>query len=491
MGNSMNGCLRAAGLADSMAPRDMLDAADNPEGLDVLDEPVDLPSATPEAATTSDASSLALVVNGPSGVGKGTLIQKLRDNFPDKFGFSVSHTTRGPREGEVDGQHYHFSTHAEMEALIAGDGFVEYAHVHGNIYGTSKQAVSRVTESGKICILDIDVQGAQSVKKSGINAHYVFVKPPSFEELEHRLRGRGTESEEAIRKRLTNAYDELAFADTPNFYDTIIINSDLETAYRELCACLGLELEGSQAAPPAPAAPAPAAPAPAPAPAPAVPHTTADQAVDEWIEQDTEAAAELETEDDRIVRAAEEQAASALIRERELRESREQEASDAREKEQKAQDEMMSVQQAAIAAAIAEATASAQKALEDQTAAAAVAEAEKAKAKAEKAKAKAAEAEAAAAALASEPEPQTEGVEGQVQELTILDEMTKALENLQKEGYLMEDDVFALLDTVCDAESPEQSKLGRVYTVFHNNHDMFLRKIRQILKEGKGGGKAD
>lgn len=194
----------------------------------------------PRAAPQGDAHPL--VINGPSGVGKGTLINRLVQDFPQKFGFSVSHTTRGPRPGEEDGKHYHFSSHEAMEAMISEGQFLESAHVHGNIYGTSKAAVQKVVEQGKICVLDIDVQGAESVKAANIGAQYVFIKPPSMQELEDRLRGRATESEEKILKRLANAQGEMAYADKPDFYDKIIVNDNLENAYICLVNYLGLSL---------------------------------------------------------------------------------------------------------------------------------------------------------------------------------------------------------------------------------------------------------
>lgn len=129
---------------------------------------------------------------GPSGAGKSTLIGLLRREFPDDFGFSVSHTTRGPRPGEVDGVDYNFVEKSAMEAEIAQNKFLETAHVHGNIYGTSFEAVDRVAGANKICILDIDVQGVLTCKRLGYDAgKYVFVAPPSMEVLEKRLRGRG------------------------------------------------------------------------------------------------------------------------------------------------------------------------------------------------------------------------------------------------------------------------------------------------------------
>ncbi|CAL57290.1 Guanylate kinase [Ostreococcus tauri] len=175
-----------------------------------------------------------LVVVGPSGVGKGTLIAMLQREFPDKFGFSVSHTTRAPRPGEVNGTHYNFVDKATMERDIASGKFLEHANVHQNIYGTSFAAVRAVSKQGRICILDIDVQGAEAVKKSTLNAAYVFIAPPSMEELEKRLRGRGTEAEDAVLKRLENARTEMAKKDVPGFFDAIIVNDDLDAAYEAL-----------------------------------------------------------------------------------------------------------------------------------------------------------------------------------------------------------------------------------------------------------------
>ena len=168
---------------------------------------------------------------GPSGVGKGTLISMLLEEFGDKVGFSVSHTTRAPREGEVDGVHYHFSTVEKMEEMIAAGEFVEYARVHGNIYGTSKASVEAVAKEGKVCVLDIDVQGAKSVSEAAIDAYFMFILPPNLEELERRLRGRGTESEKAIQKRLFNASSELGQTHLP-FWDAKIVNEDKEQTYK-------------------------------------------------------------------------------------------------------------------------------------------------------------------------------------------------------------------------------------------------------------------
>ncbi|XP_073005507.1 guanylate kinase 1-like isoform X2 [Typha latifolia] len=150
-----------------------------------------------------------VVISGPSGVGKGTLISRLVKDFPNTFGFSVSHTTRSPREKEIDGIHYHFAEREMMEKDIREGKFLESALVHGNLYGTSFEAVEAVTDAGKRCILDIDVQGARSVRCSSLEALFIFICPPSFEELEKRLRIRGTETEEQIQKRLRNAKEEI------------------------------------------------------------------------------------------------------------------------------------------------------------------------------------------------------------------------------------------------------------------------------------------
>lgn len=186
-----------------------------------------------------------LVVVGPSGVGKGTLIAMLQREFPDKFGFSVSHTTRAPRPGEVNGTHYNFVDKATMEREIAEGKFLEHAHVHQNIYGTSFAAVRAVSRQGKICLLDIDVQGAEAVKKSTLNAAYVFISPPSMDELERRLRGRGTEAEEAVLKRLENARTEMAKKDVPGFFDAVIVNDDLDKAYEALKRVIAEHVESS------------------------------------------------------------------------------------------------------------------------------------------------------------------------------------------------------------------------------------------------------
>jgi guanylate kinase len=175
-------------------------------------------------------------VCGPSGAGKSTLIAKLRKEFPDDFGFSVSHTTRSPRKGEQNGVDYNFVDKSLMEEEIAKGKFLESANVHGNYYGTSFEAVDKVSSLYKICILDIDIQGVKSCKNANFDADsYIFISPPNLEILEQRLRGRATDSEESIKKRLAGAKHEMEESKKLK-WDAVIVNDDLEKAYRELKA---------------------------------------------------------------------------------------------------------------------------------------------------------------------------------------------------------------------------------------------------------------
>lgn len=146
-----------------------------------------------------------IVISGPSGVGKGTLFKMLFAQHPDTFTLSVSHTTRAPRAGEQHAVDYHFVSHGDFESLIAADGFVEHAKFGGNRYGTSKSTIREQGEKGKVVVLDIEMEGVKQIKASSIPARFVFVAPPGEEELEKRLRGRGTEKEESIQKRLAQA----------------------------------------------------------------------------------------------------------------------------------------------------------------------------------------------------------------------------------------------------------------------------------------------
>ena len=172
------------------------------------------------------------VFSGPSGVGKGTLNSKLFAEFGDQMAFSVSATTRAPREGEIDGTHYFFISRQEFDARIANNDFLEYAQFAGNCYGTPKSYVMSLLEKGKNVLLEIEVQGAMQVMERMPQCVSIFVLPPSFEELERRLRGRGTETEEKVLKRLETARSELEHAGKYQYQ--IVNGGDLEAAYQEL-----------------------------------------------------------------------------------------------------------------------------------------------------------------------------------------------------------------------------------------------------------------
>ncbi|KAG0206520.1 guanylate kinase [Mortierella sp. GBA30] len=182
------------------------------------------------------AASRPIVISGPSGAGKSTFLKRLFAEYPDKFGFSISHTTRSPRAGETNGVEYNFVTREEFLAGVARGEFIEHAEFSGNLYGTTVQAVRNVGDRGRICILDIDMQGVKLVKATDLNAYYLSVQPPSIEELEKRLRGRGTEKEADIQSRLAAAQGELDYAKKEGAYDETIINDDLEAAYTKFKA---------------------------------------------------------------------------------------------------------------------------------------------------------------------------------------------------------------------------------------------------------------
>jgi guanylate kinase len=178
-----------------------------------------------------------MVICGPSGVGKNTLIEALLEEYgPEQIEFAVSHTTRPPRLGERDGVEYHFVDSAEtMRGAIDRGDFIEHAEVHGNLYGTSRAAVQRVLKAGKICVLDIDVQGVRTLQarqaRLGMRPRYVFVAPPSVETLRARLSSRATESTAQIQARVTTAASEVAWGtQNADKFDSVLVNDDLDTA---------------------------------------------------------------------------------------------------------------------------------------------------------------------------------------------------------------------------------------------------------------------
>ena len=173
-----------------------------------------------------------IIISAPSGTGKSTIIGRIIDDPALRLEFSISATTRSPREGEVNGVHYHFLSVEEFKEAIANDGLVEYEEVYpGRFYGTLKSEIARIQEKGNNAILDIDVKGGVNVKRIyGDNARSIFIMPPSIETLRQRLLSRATDSIEAINQRVDKAAFELTFSDK---FDKQVVNDDLDKAVEE------------------------------------------------------------------------------------------------------------------------------------------------------------------------------------------------------------------------------------------------------------------
>ena len=173
-----------------------------------------------------------IIISAPSGTGKSTIIGRIIDDPALRLEFSISATTRSPREGEVNGVHYHFLSVEEFKEAIANDGLVEYEEVYpGRFYGTLKSEIARIQEKGNNAILDIDVKGGVNVKRMyGDNARSIFIMPPSIETLRQRLLSRATDSIEAINQRVDKAAFELTFSDK---FDKQVVNDDLDKAVEE------------------------------------------------------------------------------------------------------------------------------------------------------------------------------------------------------------------------------------------------------------------
>lgn len=188
------------------------------------------------------ASGRLIVVTGPSGVGKGTLVKSLLERHPELY-LSVSMTTRTPRLGEIHGKHYYFVSRSEFEEKIKRGEFLEWAEFAGNYYGTPKQSVEEQIQQGKQVVLEIELEGARQVRSHFPEALRVFILPPSMSELERRLRGRSSDSPGAIAKRLNRALEEIAAA---NEFDIQVVNDDLETALKTIEAALFTPREAFQ-----------------------------------------------------------------------------------------------------------------------------------------------------------------------------------------------------------------------------------------------------
>jgi len=178
----------------------------------------------------ADSRGRLTVITGPSGVGKGTLVKRLLESQPEIW-LSVSATTRAPREGEVDGQSYFFHSREAFDALVATGGLLEWAEFAGNCYGTPRKPVQDQLDQGRAVLLEIELEGARQVRRSFPEGVQIFLAPPSFEELERRIRGRGTDAEEAIQRRLQRAEEELR---AQGEFDAVVINDDLDSALEAL-----------------------------------------------------------------------------------------------------------------------------------------------------------------------------------------------------------------------------------------------------------------
>lgn len=183
-------------------------------------------------AAEEDARGILFVVSSPSGGGKGTLIQRMLKKV-SSLSYSVSFTTRTPRNGEVDGREYFFVTIEKFEHMVAANEFLEWAHVHGKLYGTSRNQVLREISAGRDIVLEVDVQGAASIRRLVPDSVSVFILPPSFEVLRQRLLDRGTDSPEELDLRLRNAPTELKDYEA---FQYLIINDDVERAADQLSA---------------------------------------------------------------------------------------------------------------------------------------------------------------------------------------------------------------------------------------------------------------
>lgn len=196
----------------------------------VKKHPVGINQGEPEKVKNIKKPGKLIIISGPSGAGKTTLIRKVMQKIPTLI-FSVSATTRAIREGEIEGADYFFVATEEFNDLIRKDAFIEWANVHGNLYGTLKKHVKELREKRKNVILDIDEQGAKQIKKKKIPALFIYVLPPSLEELEKRLKKRDTEHIKEMNRRLQSAKEQIA---SKGFYDHVIINDDIKKVVKKL-----------------------------------------------------------------------------------------------------------------------------------------------------------------------------------------------------------------------------------------------------------------
>lgn len=180
-------------------------------------------------------TGILTVLSGFSGAGKGTIVKRLLEKYPQDYALSISATTRAPRPGETDGREYFFRSTEQFEEMIRSDALLEYAKYVNNYYGTPKSYVQEQLANGKDVILEIEIQGALKIKEKYPDTVLLFVTPPSFDELEHRLTARGTETPEVIRERLCRANEECKGIEA---YDYLLVNDELDVCVEQLHAIL-------------------------------------------------------------------------------------------------------------------------------------------------------------------------------------------------------------------------------------------------------------
>lgn len=180
---------------------------------------------------------LLIIISGPSGAGKGTICKSFMERN-ENVALSVSATTRSPRTGEVEGFNYYFMSKEKFKEKIASNDFLEYAEVYDNYYGTPKSNVEEILESGKDVILEIDIQGALKVKENTEEGVFIFVLPPSMEELKQRIINRGSETQESLMKRFKSAYKEINYISKYNY---AVVNDEVENAVQKLEAIISAE----------------------------------------------------------------------------------------------------------------------------------------------------------------------------------------------------------------------------------------------------------
>ncbi|MBC7189221.1 guanylate kinase [Candidatus Aerophobetes bacterium] len=190
-----------------------------------------------EVVLLKKKTGLIVVISAPAGAGKTTLCKRLLQNCPS-FISSVSFTTRAPRKQEIEGVDYYFVSREDFQELIEKGAFIEWAEVHGHLYGTSKEFLEKNIEAGKDVLLEVDVKGGKKIKECYPQAILIFILPPSWEELEKRLYRRGTEDEKSIKERLARAKEEIKYLP---FYDYFIVNDDINIATRDLLRIIETE----------------------------------------------------------------------------------------------------------------------------------------------------------------------------------------------------------------------------------------------------------